>query len=458
LRHMSTLAAVLGSIRASALVRPDARVLAMVSGGADSVCLLHALRELLGPERVGALHVNHGLRAAAGVDERFCVELCHRLGVPLDVARVDVEPGGNLEANARAARYEAAERSRERGRFDRIATGHTATDQLETVIYRLVSSPGRRALMGIAEQSGRLIRPLLAVTREQSRAYCEEAGLRWREDESNLDRSFARNRIRLDVLPSLMKIHPAAERNVLATVAELKDEGELLDAEVSDAAARLATAGPSPALDGKRLDELPAPLRRLLLRRLGEAAARGPLALSGSQVGAIERLATQPGSATLDLGGGVYVTLEYGVLRFHRGERERDPEPAGLTVPGSCRFGDWDLACELEPVNGTLSTRDLGSSDEPLLDAERLDRELVVRPWREGDRMRPLGLAGTKSLQDLFVDRKVPRSLRGRLPVVESGGEIAWVAGVAVSELFKVTEGTARGARLRARMTLDLSQ
>jgi tRNA(Ile)-lysidine synthase len=144
----------------------------------------------------------------------------------------------------------------------------------------------------------------------------------------------------------------------------------------------------------------------------------------------------------------VRAVSEYGVLRFQRREDGLDPAPALLTVPGECRFGDWDLACDLDgaelgPVTST--------TDAPLLDAGVLAEELTVRSWRKGDRMRPLGLDGTKSLQDLFTDRKVPRSLRNRLPVVESEGEIVWVAGVALSERFKITGATERVARLRAR-------
>jgi tRNA(Ile)-lysidine synthase len=119
-------------------------------------------------------------------------------------------------------------------------------------------------------------------------------------------------------------------------------------------------------------------------------------------------------------------------------------------VPGSCRFGDWQLECALEPAAGAPLAGSLGSAEVPRLDAGLLAATLVVRSWRDGDRMRPLGLDGTKSLQDLFVDHKVPRSLRRVLPVVESAGEIAWVAGVAVSEAFRVTERTETVARLDA--------
>jgi tRNA(Ile)-lysidine synthase len=436
------------SIRGSGLLEPGVGVLAMLSGGADSVCLVHALSAVVGPERLVAVHVNHGLRADARGDERFCAELCEALGIELDVERVEVSDRGNLEATAREARYAAAERVRSRRQLERIATGHTASDRVETVLYRLVSSPGRRALLGMPERSGRLIRPLLDVSRSDLREYCRAAGLEWREDETNLDRGFARNRLRLDVLPALREINSGVERNVLSTADQLGEEAELLETAIDDAAQLVAVGGPAPAVDGARLRELAPALRRLVLRRLAEEAARGPLPLSARQVREIEDLARRGGSASLDIGAGVQVVSEYGLIRFRRRSDKEPSAPSTLSIPGRCRFGDWDLRCELEA--DTKGLRELGSADEPLLDAGKLAGELTVRGWRPGDRMRPLGLNGTKSLQDLFTDSKVPRSLRDDLPVIESEGEIAWVAGVALSDLFKVTSETTRTVRLRA--------
>jgi tRNA(Ile)-lysidine synthase len=440
---------VIDAIRETGLAEPGARVLAMLSGGADSVCLLHSLSELLGRESVVALHVNHGLRAAAAADQRFCAGLCERLGVALFVERAPVPGGGNTEALARESRYRLAEEVRARAGLDWIATGHTASDNAETVLYRLVSSPGRRALLGIRPRRGRLIRPLLGITRDQARAYCEQAGLGWREDETNLDRSIARNRLRLDVLPQLRKVHPAVDRNLLATAAELADESELLERGVDRALAELGAGGHPPTVEAAALAKLEAPLRRLVLRRLAEQAAGGPLPLSGERMRELERLASGGGSAYADLGAGVRAACEYGLIRFRRAGAPEAVAPVELPVPGSCRFGEWELSCELQerPREG----EPLGSVDEPVLDAARIERPLTVRAWAEGDRMRPLGLTGTKSLQDLFTDRKVPRSLRHALPVVVSGEEIAWVAGVAVSDAFKLTARTTGALRLRAR-------
>jgi tRNA(Ile)-lysidine synthase len=443
------------SIKETGVLEPGLRVLVMLSGGADSVCLLHALFELIGPSALIALHVNHGLRPAAADDERFCAELSESLGVPLEVERVQLATRGNVEALAREARYGVAEKLRRAAGLDRIATGHTASDQVETVLYRLVSSPGRRALLGMQPRNGAVIRPLLRVTREQARAYCRAAGLAWREDETNLDRRLARNRLRLDVLPALREIHPAADENLLSTIEELTEESEVLERAVDEAIERVGAGGQPPAVEAARLRELAPALRRLVLRRLAEAAAAGPLPLRTGRVEEIEALAARGGTAALDLGGGVRVVSEYGLLRFRSDVDGPEPEPVRMAVPGRCQFGSWQVACELESTDSR--SRRVATPDEALVDAGRLAAELTVRSWRAGDRMRPLGLGGTKSLQDLFTDRKVPRGLRRTLPVVESDGEIVWVAGVAVSERFALTgngrAGNGRAVRLRASST-----
>jgi tRNA(Ile)-lysidine synthase len=366
----------------------------------------------------------------------------------LHVERVEIPARGNTEALAREARYEAAERVRASAGLDLIATGHTASDQVETILYRLASSPGRRALLGMEPLRGRLARPLLAVPRADTRAYCEEAGLAWREDESNADRRLARNLLRLEVLPLLREINAGVDGNVLATAAQLRDEAQVLEQAVDEALRRTGAGGVPPAVDAGRLAAEPPPVRRLVLRRLAEAAAGATVALGPEQARAIERLAERGGSGTVDLGGGLEATVEYGIVRFGSGRANGPPPaPAALAIPGRCRFGEWEVVSECGPA---APAGDLGSADEPLLDADRLARTLTVRAWRDGDRMQPLGLDGTKSLQDLFGDRKVPRSVRRSLPVVESDGEIAWVAGVAVSERFRVGPGTRATVRLTA--------
>src|SRR5215208_2524930 len=204
--------------RASGLVVAGEPLLVLLSGGADSVCLLDVAIEL--EAGVAALHVNHGLREGADADEECCRELCERLGVPLTVERAAGPPEGNVEAWARELRYAAAERVAE-GDY---ATGHTLSDQAETVLYRLAVSPGRRALLGMEPRRGQLVRPLLEATRADTEDWCRSRGLPWREDPTNADVRFARARVRHELLGALRSLNPAAELNVARTAALLRDE------------------------------------------------------------------------------------------------------------------------------------------------------------------------------------------------------------------------------------------
>jgi tRNA(Ile)-lysidine synthase len=308
-----------GAVRAGGLLAGERPIVAMLSGGRDSVCLLDIAVALRGAEAVSALHVNYGLRTAADEEESHCRALCEQLGVALEVvhaSRAASAAGsgageGNLQAWARDVRYDAAhELASERDAL--IATGHTASDQVETILYRFAASPGRRALLGMGAAEGRLVRPLLGLAREQTAAYCEARGLRWCEDESNADERYARVRVRERLVPALRDVHPAAESNVLRTARLLREETELLDGLVD---AELA-GGSSIAL--ARLRALPAALARLVVIRLAEDAAGTYVPQAGDHVEELLALARRGGDAELHVGGGVGAVLAQGTLSMRR--------------------------------------------------------------------------------------------------------------------------------------------
>jgi tRNA(Ile)-lysidine synthase len=306
----------LGFVREGGLLPGGALLIAMLSGGRDSVCLIDLAVRLLGEDAVTALHVNYGLRDDSDADERHCVELCEALGVRLEVERPRRPEGpGNLQAWARDTRYAAAAGLAE-DHGASIATGHTADDQVETILYRLASSPSRRALLGMRPRDGKLVRPLLGFTRAQTTAYCEQRGLAWRDDPSNAEGAYARNRIRQGLARSLADVHPAAAQNVLRTAELLRDEAEVLDALV---AAELDGSGDSPrnTIELERLAELPPALRRLVVQQLADRAAGRPVAGAARHAEEVAAL-RRTGTAMLDLGGGVRAIAERGTLRAER--------------------------------------------------------------------------------------------------------------------------------------------
>jgi tRNA(Ile)-lysidine synthase len=343
---LSTVELVRARVIAGGLLAPDSRVVAMLSGGRDSVCLLDVAVALRGFEKVRALHVNYGLRPDSDADEDHCRALCAQMGVEVEVRRARREPGGggNVHAWARDTRYAAAGELADRmdasilaghdlagrhdasiaagretggreptGRHDAlIAAGHTATDQVETILYRLAASPGRRALLGMSAREGRLVRPLLGVTREQTAAYCTELGLTWREDASNDSPEYARTRVRHGLLPALDAVHPAARANLLRTAELLREETELLDALVD------AELNGASSIAVVRLRELAPALARLVVIRLAEQAAGTYVPQAGERVGEILALARRGGGAELHVGGLASAVIAGGELRMKR--------------------------------------------------------------------------------------------------------------------------------------------
>jgi tRNA(Ile)-lysidine synthase len=296
---------VIESVRADGLLAAGRPVVVLLSGGRDSTCLLDLAVQISGAGSVTALHVNYGLREAASVDERHCEQVCERLGVAREVRRPQSSAQVNQQAWAGEIRYAAAI---EIAGGANIAAGHTASDQVETILYRLASSPSRRALLGMRPREGQLVRPLLTYTREQTAAYCTERGMPWREDESNDDPAFARNRVRAELVPALRTIHPAAEQNVLALSKLLRDEAEVLDFLV-DAALR---GGSQISL--AELRDQPAGVRRLIVQRLADEAVGAPAPGIARRA---EEIAAMGPTAMLDLPR-VRARTERGMLRFER--------------------------------------------------------------------------------------------------------------------------------------------
>jgi tRNA(Ile)-lysidine synthase len=431
-----------GAVRAEGLLAPRSDGVVLLSGGADSAVLAAVAVALCGPEAIYGVHLNYGLRPDSDEGEEAARRLCAKLRIDLHIERPELGRG-NLQARARTARYRAAERLRSKLGATWTATGHTRTDIAETVLYRLAVSPGSRALLGLQPRSGRVVRPLHRVGREAIRALAGGAGLPFADDPSNASPEFARNRIRNEVLPLLAEIGPEAERNITETQAELREEAALLSGLAQQTLAA-AGADEGAPLEAGRLAAMPPGLQRIVLRTMAEREAEQPVALGRARSAEIIRLAGAPEGGEVELGRGLRAICESGAVHFALGGLA-PPESVTLTIPGRARFGDWELRAEV--LEGEVQPR---GPEIAMLDRNALGREVEVRCWQDGDRMRPLGLEGSKSLQDLLTDAGVPRSLRRRIPVLVAERGIAWVAGVAVGEQFRIGEGTRSVAVIRA--------
>ena len=388
---------------------PAERVLAMVSGGADSLCLLHALAAAH-PGPIGVVTVDHGLRPAAAEEATAVRELALGLGLDCTLVRLALAPGPGIQERARAARYAAVRQLATRDGWDVIATGHTASDQAETVLMRLARGAGRTGALGMAPRSGDLVRPLLVVTAVETADWCLAAGLEPADDPSNRDAAYTRVRAR-GLVSGFAALHPGAERNLARFADLLRDEHEVLRRVADDAWRRCARCG---GLAVDRLAAEPVALRRLVVRRLLGEAGIGGDDVGARTVDAV--LAVVTGPARAELPGGVAVRTG-GILRAIA-EIPPPPAPCELAVPGRVRFGDL-----------VVTARDgVGASPAPDRVAVVPGRRITVRGTLPGDRIALTG-GGHARVGRILQSDGVPAPLRGRVPVVVADEVPIWVAG-----------------------------
>ena len=420
------------AILGSGLIEPGTDGVALLSGGPDSVGLVSGLARAAGPDHVTALHVNYGLRSDSDLDQEACEAVCAELGVELITVRAG-ERDGNLHDWARTVRYREASLLADRLGLDWIAVGHTRTDLVETVLYRLASSPGTRALRGMPARRGLLVRPLLSLGRGEVRRAVEETGLPFVDDPSNLDPGFARARIRTGAMPVLGEVNPAFERNVLRTLAELEEEATFLEAE----GGVLVAEGPNgqPTIETAALMQADPAVARHALRQLVRATCGREVPVSIDRTALVRELSARPEGGSVDFGEGIRIEVGSGLALVEGapGKASSVEGPRELTIPGAVGWDGWLFGAErLEQASAPQGP------DVATLDRSGLGDGVEVRAWRPGDRIRPLGMKGSKPVATLMSERGLPRPRRTGWPVVEASGGIAWVPGIAVSESFRV--------------------
>ncbi|MCL4464610.1 MAG: tRNA lysidine(34) synthetase TilS [Chloroflexi bacterium] len=449
------------------LVRPGQLLVVAVSGGPDSVALLHALRQLA-PERGFSLHVahlNHQLRGEeSNEDARFVAELADAWGLPVTTETADVlayrrQRGLSLEAAARALRYSFLGRLVARLGAVGVTVGHTADDQVETVLLHLVRGSGLAGLRGmpvvqrlslprgdaLAGTSGSLVilRPLLSVTRPEVDAYLRQHGLAFREDISNSDLALARNRVRHRVLPELELLNPAFRQTLVRTARLLRDDHEALERAAELAWPGLAGVGQgevSLVLAG--LVAQPIALQRLLVRRAVTELAGDLLDLDARHVDAALRLAvTGRTGAVVCLPEGLRAVRGYGTITLRLGlpeARSMPEEPVALRLPGMTSVQGWQVVARLVERPCQESRGALHAD----LDLTRLGGAVVVRRRQPGDRLCLGRGGGSKKLQDIFVDNKVPRERRDAVPVVAGLHGAVWAVGQALDQAARASAET----------------
>ncbi|MBM3307899.1 MAG: tRNA lysidine(34) synthetase TilS [Candidatus Eisenbacteria bacterium] len=456
---------VLATIRRYGMISPRDAVLAAVSGGPDSVCMLHVLadlREELEFE-LKVAHLEHGFRGEESrADAAFVRDLAERLAIPFFCDEVSVprfllaQPMSAQDA-ARMLRYQFLVKVSKLEFCQRIATGHNADDQAETVLMRLLRGAGPDGLAGIPpKREGTIIRPLLAVWRSDVMAYLEERGLPWRTDATNLDSKYLRNEIRNEVMPLLERHNPNLRRALANVGTAMTDIAAHLGRLTDEALPRIvkrASLGQF-VLDSTALGHYDEALRRCVFRRLFEALRPdlGPLPFRHVE-GVLSMAREGRAGASVELPGGVTARLEHGALVIACGRQEAEFGERALCVPGSTAPEGSDLVIEASLVPREQLSDAVRSADESeaFFDWDALRPPLVLRPRREGDRFRPFGLEGTKTVKELLIDEKVAFSFRPLVPILCDADGILWVVGLRRADRAPVTDRTGTVLALKAR-------
>ena len=436
-----------------AMIPHGATVLVAVSGGADSMALLATLYRLR-PEyamRLHVAHVNHQLRRTESLrDARFVEQQAARLGLPCHTLEVDVSArqhttGLSPQHAAREVRYDALYRLRQSMGATRVALGHTADDQAETVLMRLLRGTSPAGLAGIPPVRLPCIRPLITVYRQTILAFLQAEGIPWVEDSSNRYRGYLRNQVRLDMLPLLRRSNPRIDMHFNELTEMLAAENTFFDEQVEVLYGQAVTVQPGRRLilHSRPYEASPLALQRRLLRRILDGILPAAVTASFRHIEQLRQLTLHapPGQRLTLPGKWMAERGRETVCLWATDSRAELVLNDVLSVPGTL---------EIPLLGLRISTDFTPSVPLPIaqpgnfayIDASRLILPLTVRFRQPGDRFHPYGAPGQKKLKAYFIDKKVPRAERDRIPVVLSGSEIVWVVGYQIAEPFKVHPGT----------------
>ena len=456
---------------------PGKLLVLAVSGGPDSLTLLHALHYLRHDLelRLHGAHLDHGLRGEASrADARYVADAFARLGIALTLEEADVASFRkrhrlSLEEAARKVRYGFLARVAVEQGADAVCLGHTSDDQAETVLMHIIRGSGLPGLRGM-ETAARssfngvevvLGRPLLQITRRQTEEYCHALNLEPRRDESNLSLDLKRNRVRSELLPALEEYNPRIRDALIRLSRSAARDIDYIQEEVERQWGTVARHDDGFVyLDRRAFSQLPQSVQSHLLRR-ALLAVKGDLEdVKQNHIEGMARLMHGPAGRSLDLPGGLRFSVSYSDATLAASERELCPLPVlqgehRLLVPGATLLPGWRVTADvvergrgLQDPDGDRPLAQASSTHAAHLDHDRLGGELRVRSRLPGDRFQPMGMAQEKKLQDFMVDARIPRTWRDRVPLVVSSRGIVWVVGWRIAEWARVRNGDSRGLEL----------
>ncbi|NLY52841.1 MAG: tRNA lysidine(34) synthetase TilS [Firmicutes bacterium] len=468
---------VLKTIKGYNMLQPGDSVVVGVSGGIDSTALLHVLWRLRESWNLKLFiaHLNHGIRGEdAAADAQLVEALGAELGIPVHVKELDIpgiarKTGRSEEEAGRIARYQLYEELADAVGASRIAVGHHGDDQVETVLMNLIRGAGLRGLSGIPPVRGRVIRPLIDLEKWQLEAYCRSWDLPWREDVTNWSTAYRRNFVRWEIIPKLKQLNPGAVRRIMQTASTLLEDWQLLDQLALEAFGQTVLElrpGRQVSLNLAELSVLPAAIRKRIAAHAYSKVTHGEQSLAAAGLDYVEKcIAGEVPAGQRTLPGNIDVFVRDEVLILARRvdmEKDRGFGPCLLPLGSSTIIESAGLSIQLQILTTVNPWWEVGSPLQPRdawqelgvwwadMDLASLDLPLYARSRQPGDRFQPLGMSGSKKLKDLFIDEKIPRELRNKIPCIIDGKGIVAVVGLHQDQRTRVTDHTEKVLRITA--------
>ncbi len=436
-----------------------ARVVVGVSAGPDSTALLHLLFRLK-PRynlHLWAAYLDHQLRGEEVEKEIVCLrEFTSKLKIPIIVNSFNVsllakKEKLSLEEAARIVRYKFLNEVAYKVKAGLIAVGHTASDQVETFLMQLLRSCGVQGLCGIPPVRGKIIRPLIEIFREEIIEYCQEYNLHFCIDSSNKEVVFLRNKIRLQLIPYLRRYNPQIEKNILKANEILREENKYLEKETERVFKSLVKEENKEevSFNEEKFSSFPVSLKRRIIRRAIFQINGDLRGVQFTHIDSFLKLEKDRGCKKISLPGSLILQREYGKLSVRRKKSEEEFfTPQKLIIPGETNLPELRLKLKTEIIS-EKSFNFSERRDEAYLDYDKLKTPLILRKRLKGDRFCPLGMGGSKKVKDFFIDLKVPRRERDKIPLLTSKERIVWVVGYRLDNYFKITENTRRILKIK---------
>jgi tRNA(Ile)-lysidine synthase len=449
---------ILSTIRRFSMLDPADKILVAVSGGPDSIALLHSLYSIRSSFglKLHIFHLNHMIRGKnSAEDALFVQEQAQTLNVPLTSLSFDIPAyvkGRNqsLQDAAREVRYRLLDQVCDELRFNKIATGHNADDQVETFLMRIIRGAGLSGLTGIPPVRDRIIRPLIEVSREEIEKYLVDSKVGYRLDESNLKMDYLRNRVRHQLIPLCSEENKGFRDNVLNTIALFSGDEDFLKGIADQSFQEVAYYENEGilVLEHTGFSKLDVAIQRRILRKALELIKGDLKEIEFKHIESVLSEMDENGSGEADLPGGIVILNEYGnIVVASKEEIDRqsrfENDEVEINIPGITPIPSLgvDMIAGLEDIQRVSVDRNK-KGKKAYLDFRKVELPLQVRTRIPGDRFIPLGMSSEKKLQDYFVDNKIPKRKRNRIPIIESQGQIVWIGRMAIDDRVKVTKDT----------------